>query len=99
MTTYQPNQYDLFDHAVHVSYSTSGIDGKAHLAYRDATHDKSFSGDQIRTEDTSLGRVVSVTLEVVPDLHSITFGFFLPTLNVDREAHVVTEGIYTTART
>jgi hypothetical protein len=97
--TYLPNQFDLFSKHVHVQYSTTSIDGKARLHYKDRSIDKSFVGDDIRTEDTSIGRLVSVTLSVVPDLKSVTFSFFLPTLNVEREAHVITEGLYTTQRT
>jgi hypothetical protein len=97
--TYLPNLFDLFSKRVHVQYTTTSIDGKARLSYRDKGRDKSFTGDQIRTEDTSIGRLVSVTLEAVPDLEVVTFSFFLPTLNIEREAHVVTEGLYTTART
>lgn len=97
--TYQPNLFDLFYRRVHVQYTTTSIDGKARLHYRDRSVDKSFSGEQIRTEETSLGRLVSVALEVVPDLHTVTFSFFLPTLHVEREAHIVTQGLYTTART
>jgi hypothetical protein len=97
--TYLPNQFDLFSKRVHVQYATTSIDGKPRLTYRDRGVDRTFVGDEIRTEDTSVGRLVSVTLSVVPDLHTVTFSFFLPTLNIDREAHVVTEGLYTTQRT
>ena len=96
--TYQPNQYDLFSKRVHVTYATTGIDGKPRLTYLDKGSARSFAGDQIRLEETSIGRLVSVTLEVVPDLHTISFSFLLPMLNIEREAHVVTEGVYTTAR-
>jgi hypothetical protein len=97
--TYLPNLYDLFSKRVHVQYALSGIDGKPRLHYRDKSQEKTFTGDEIRGEDTSIGRLVTVTLEVVPDLHTISFSFFLPTINLEREAHVVTEGLYTTART
>ncbi len=97
--TYQPNLYDLFRRDVHIQYSASSIDGRPRLHYRDRKLDKSFSGDEIRIEETALGRVVSVILQAVPDLHVVTFGFFLPTLNVEHETHVVTEAIYSTQRT
>ncbi len=97
--TYLPNLFDLFSKRVHVQYALSGIDGRPRLTYRDKGKEKGFTGDDITAEDTAMGRLVTVTLEVVPDLHSMTFSFLLPTLNIERESHVVTEGIYTTSRT
>lgn len=99
MPTYLPNQFDLFRKDVHVQYAASGIDGKPHLQYRDRKREKSFAGDAIRVEETSIGRLVSVDLEIVPDLHTITFSFLVPMINIEREAHVVTEALYTTSRT
>ncbi|MFT3769201.1 MAG: hypothetical protein QM820_27495 [Minicystis sp.] len=97
--TYLPNLFDLFRKDVHVQYTVSGIDGQPRLQYRDRKRELSFSGDQIRVEETSIGRLVSVVLVAVPDKQTLTFSFFVPTLNVDREAHIVTEALYTTTRT
>lgn len=94
-----PNQFDLFRKDVHVQYATTGIDGRARLSYRDRKREMSFTGEAIRVEETSIGRLISVDIEAVPDLHTITFSFFVPTIKVEREAHVVTEALYTTSRT
>lgn len=96
--TYIPNQFDLFSKHVHVTYSTTSISGKPLLTYTFRTKAQSFSGDQIRAEDTAIGRLITVVTETVPDLHTVSFSFLLPTLNIEREAHIVTEGIYTTTR-
>jgi hypothetical protein len=97
--TYLPNLYDLFHKTVHVQYAASGIDGKAHLTYRDLRREKHFSGDEIRVEETAAGRLVTVMLEATPDRDTLSFSFFLPTLNIEREAHVVSVAMYTTSRT
>lgn len=97
--TQQPNQFDLFRRDVHVQYTLSAFDGKPRLSYRDRKRELSFVGDDIRVEDTSIGRLVSVTLVVVPDAQTLTFSFFVPSVAIDREAHVVTEALYTTQRT
>ena len=47
---------------LHVSYSTSGIDGKPHLSYQDPMRSLSFTGDEIRRVECDLGAVVSVTI-------------------------------------
>ncbi|APR87081.1 hypothetical protein A7982_12430 [Minicystis rosea] len=99
LAIYQPNQFDLFRKDVHVQYATTGIDGLPSLDYRDRKMHKSFRGEAISVEETSIGRLVSVTIGYVPDMQTVTFSFFLPTLNVERETHVVTEAIYTTQRT
>ena len=39
------NMFSLTGGGLHVSYSTSGIDGKPHFSYQDATRSLSFSGD------------------------------------------------------
>jgi hypothetical protein len=97
--TYDPNLYDLHHGDLHVLYSTTAIDGKPHLRYADAGSEKSFTGEQIQTEELSLGHLVSVVIETVPDLRVVTFSFFVPKLNVTGEAQVTSVGIYTTART
>lgn len=97
--TSQPNLYDLYRKGVHVQYATTGIDGKARLSYRDTKRARSFVGDEITVEDTAAGRLVTVILEAVPDLHTISFSFFLPMINLEREAHVETTAIYATGRT
>ena len=58
-----PNLYQLSGTNLHVSYSTSGIDGKPHFSYQDAQHNLSFIGDDIRAVECDLGTVVSVTIQ------------------------------------
>ena len=56
------NMFSLTGGGLHVSYSTSGIDGKPHFSYQDATRSLSFSGDEIRKLEGDLATVVSVSM-------------------------------------
>jgi hypothetical protein len=59
---------------------------------------KSFKPAEIVSEDTGLGRMVSVSLIRSIDTGGERFGFFLPFINVDRgqTAHFHTVGVYET---
>lgn len=96
----EPNLYDLKGHGVHVSYSTTSIAGVPLLTVEDRSGTHSFRGDQIRVQDTELGRLVTVTVETVPDLRSVSFSVLLPPFHLDgTEGELHTTAIRTTART
>jgi hypothetical protein len=82
---------------LHVSYSTSGIDGKPHLSYQDPMRALSFTGDQIRRVEGDLGAIVSVTIVNVVDAGSTTFSLLVPQVNVPPfgSVSISTEGITT----
>ena len=50
------------------------------MEYQGAEGTFSFSGPQIVTTTTTLGSMFSVTLNVVPDLRSLSFTLFVPTV-------------------
>lgn len=95
----RPNLYELHRKSLHVTYSTTSLDGRARLHYVDGRVDKSYVGEEIQVADIGIGRLITVMLEVVPDLRAVTFSMLLPDVHVEREAHIETEGLYTTART
>lgn len=99
ITTERPvaNAFDLQGKHLHVSYTTSGIDGKAHLNYHDAHQTLSFRDDEIRTVETEIGTLVSVFIKRTVDLGSTTFSILIPTTNLDatRMAPISTRGITT----
>jgi hypothetical protein len=76
--TTQPNQFDLTGEGITVNYSTSGIDGKPHLAYKKGRQTLNFSGDEIRTAGTELGTLVTVSIAVTVDRGFTSFSFLLP---------------------
>jgi hypothetical protein len=93
----EPNLYELSGHHLHVTYSTSGIDGKPHFSYQDLQHTLSFSGDEIRRVETEIGALVSVTIRLTIDTGGTSFSLLLPRVNIPGEQTVPiqTEGITT----
>jgi len=63
-----------------VAFSTTSITGQPQFSYHDDTRDVSASGDGITIERTALGTLVTVTLDTVPDLHTVTATLVLPDL-------------------
>jgi hypothetical protein len=96
-----PNLFEVSGEGVQVTYSTTSIDGQPRLSYTDASRQLNFAGAEIRTVQTELGTEVTVTLETVPDLHTITFTLLLPDfrLGYGNESQFGTLGITTTNHT
>ena len=101
----QPNLFNLEGVGVSVSYSTSSIAGVPRFTYRDGSHTVDRSGDEIRTlgvEIAGIGTLVTVDIEHVPDLRTVTFTLLLPTINLPQEAEASTfqtVGVLTTHHT
>ena len=92
-----PNLYELEGCRIHIVYSTSGIDGKPHFSYRDGQKTLNFSGPEIRTADTEIGTLVTVTTVKTVDTGSTTFTLVVPRVNVGQyqKARIATQGIRT----
>lgn len=82
----QPNLYNFKSGSLHINYSTSGIDGKPRLSYQKGRIQLSFVGDDIRTAETDLGIVVSVTTTMTVDTGSTSFSVLIPKVNLDASA-------------
>jgi hypothetical protein len=80
--TVAPNQYQIHNNQLHISYTTSGLHGKPHFHYQDATQSKDFSGDEIRTETTDIGTLISVRIHLTVDFGSTSFSVLLPNVNL-----------------
>jgi hypothetical protein len=80
-----PNLYELSGKHLHITYSTSGIDGKPHFSYQDLHQTLSFSDDQIRVAETEIGILVSVTIRMTIDTGGGTFSVLLPHVNIPGE--------------
>jgi hypothetical protein len=93
----EPNSYDLSGHHLHITYSTSGIDGKPHFSYQDLHQTLDFSGDQIRLVETEIGALVSVTIRLTVDTGGTSFSLLIPRVNIPGEQTVPirTEGVTT----
>lgn len=96
----QPNMFELQGGDVRVSYSTSSIAGVPLFTYESKGAQRSFRGDEIRAQELEIGVLVTVTLDVVPDLHTVTFSVLIPPIHLDgNETDVETQGIRTLSRT
>ena len=106
-TSRTPNLYNLHNNVIqggqfslHVSYATSGIDGKPHFHYQDAQQTLNCVGEQIRTVESDVGLLVSVTIRQTVDAGSTTFTLIIPKVNLGQsaQAHISTFGITTVHR-
>jgi hypothetical protein len=78
----QPTHYDLGGRSIHVTYSTTGVDGKPHFSYQDLQQTLTFSGDEIRRVETEIGGFVTVTIAGTVDRGNTTFSILLPRVNL-----------------
>ena len=101
IATTSANLFELSCDGTTVTYSTSSFAGPPQFSYSGPEGTLSFSGDQIQTQGTALGTEVTVTLESVADLHTITFTLLLPSFRLDEngEAQFDTLAIKTTNHT
>lgn len=76
------NRFDLHGHGIHVTYSTTSLTGQPQFDYQGTHGEHTFTGEQIRTEQSELGTLVSVTLVPSIDAIRITFSILIPTFNM-----------------
>ena len=98
----QANLFEFSRGAIHVTYSTTNILGGPIFSYRDDQISRSFRGDEILIEDSAIGQVITVTLELIPDLRTVTFSLILPVVTVMPQstgAFIAVPGITTTTPT
>jgi hypothetical protein len=93
----QPTLYELSGNGIHVTYATSSLQGQPQFNYHDAFQARNFTGNQIQTVDTVLGRLVTVFLVQTVDSGSTTFTLLVPSVNLppSKVANITTEGITT----
>ena len=100
--TERPTLFELTGYDTEVSYSTTSITGDPRFTYRGPKGEHSFSGDdEIQTLETGLGTEVTVTLESVPDLRTVTLTLLIPDIGIEPggEVEFDTFGIFTTTAT
>ncbi len=85
IATQTANLFELSCDGTRVTYSTSSFAGPPLLDYSGPEGDRHFSGGQIHTLASALGTAVTVTLESVPDLHTLTFTLLLPSFRLDAD--------------
>jgi hypothetical protein len=97
----QPNLFQLTGEYTQITYSTTSITGQPQFHYQDQQRDVNVTGDDIRSLETEIGTLVTVTLEVIPDLHTLTVSLLVPEINLNEgnESPLSTLAILTTHRT
>lgn len=92
------NHYQVQGSGISVSYSTTGIGGQPSFSYHDALHSLTFTGDEITSEPTEIGTLVTVTIRMTVDSGSTTFSLMVPNVNLDLDTSVpiTTFGVTTT---
>lgn len=98
--TQGPNLFELCYEDTKIVYALDASTGSPRLEYSGPMGRHSFEGDAIRTEDSARGREVSVTLDGVSHLRTITLTVFLPDVQFENstEASFRTVGIHATRR-
>src|SRR5947209_4211298 len=93
----KPNFYELSGDGIQVTYSTTSFEGQPHFNYHDANGSKSFVGEQIRTVETEIGTLVSVTIHLTVDAGSTSFSILIPHVNlrIGTSVAITTYGITT----
>jgi hypothetical protein len=70
------------DGGTSIGYDSSSLNGEAVLSISYEGNDYWFSGGQIRVNETSIGRLVTVTIEMVFDGFSDELSFIIPDVNM-----------------
>jgi hypothetical protein len=94
------NKFILKGHGVEVEYTIGITPGIPAFIYKDERISKAFPSSAVHTDQTDLGNLVTVPLEVTVDAGGTTFSVFLPTFDVpkDKAVEFKTIGIYREVR-
>lgn len=84
------NLYECKGGKVAVSYSTTGIHGEPTITVQFGNTTITRSGDDIHTEDTVLGSLVTVVRRTIPDLFTDTLTLLVPDVNLTANTPNVT---------
>ena len=88
----EPNLFDLHGVGskhkdVHITYSTSSITGKPLFGYKDTKGQQhNFTGADIRTIETEIDAMVTVTLQILPEVHVVTLTLLVPDVKLEGAA-------------
>lgn len=96
----KPNLYELSGDGIKVTYTLQPIAGPPQFNYDDGKLSRLFKGDEIRTEDTEVGTLVSVTIHLTPDTGSTSFTVLIPKVGLGQSSSepITTIGITTVHR-
>jgi hypothetical protein len=75
-------QYTLQNQDLKITYLASGFQGLPYLTYQDQTQTLNFKGAEIRTAETEIGTLVTVTLQLTVDAGSTSFSSLIPAITL-----------------
>ncbi len=98
--TQGPNLFELSYEDTKIVYAVDETSGSPRFEYTGPMGRHSFEGDAIRTENSARGREVSVTLDGVSHLRTITLTVFVPDVELQDSSELSfrTVGIHATRR-
>ena len=98
--TQGPNLFEFVYEDTKITYAPDVFGGDARLTYSGPMGRHTFSGDEIQTVESARGLEVSVTLDRVSHLRTITLTVFVPDLELDGEDEFTfhTVGMHETSR-
>ena len=79
----QPNHFVLRGAETQITYDATTITGLPQLLYDGPYGSQAFSGDAVTTEQTALGRLVSVDLGAFPDRGELRLTLLIPSFHPD----------------
>ncbi len=95
----EANDFELSGGGLQLHYSASSLAGGPQFSYRDGSKSVSRSGDEVSVERTSLGTLVTIMVEAVPDFRTVRATLILPPVNLDESsAEVETYVVLSTGR-
>ena len=77
-----PNVYQLAGDGLQMTYTVSNANGESQLDYQDAQGSRTFTAQQIHSEQSSLGTLVAVFLLQTVDTGSTTLTLVVPGVNL-----------------
>src|SRR5262245_18303887 len=79
----QANHFVLACDDTEVSYAATSVTGSPLFSHTGPRGERQFSGEEIDRQETALGTEVTGTLEIVPDLHTVTVTLIVPNVRLD----------------
>jgi hypothetical protein len=97
----QANHFELQRGGTSITYDVTSITGKPLLNYNDGTISRSFTGDEIQTVPTTIGTLLTVDVEFIPDAETKAVTVVLPQVNLKdhKPRRFRTVVLFTTIRT
>jgi hypothetical protein len=97
ITSKKPNLYELSGDGIKIIYTLQPIAGPPQFNYGDGKLSHLFTGKDIRTVDTEIGTLVSVTIHLTPDSGSTSFTVLIPKVGLGQSTSepITTIGITT----